>query len=193
MILPDYLSAFPRESRTLFGLTMDDTDLAMGRGDWLFIDYVLSRNKTLNRAVELGTFRGLTSLYLGICMALRGGGVTTIDRVGIVPNEVFGAWNYFHYPYIEFEQHDVIKDVEGVSRLITPKTLLVCDNGEKDTEAKLYAPYIQKDAIMMVHDKDLEYDSEVLLSDMERLGLSEDYKIEGEALKSSFMVFRRIE
>lgn len=176
-----------KDHRSLFGLTMDDVTISQTRGDYLFLDYILAKNRQISKVVELGTFRGLTTFYCGICMGFRGGEVETIDlpNVGQLDNDIYYLWpNNIHQ-----HEFNVLKQVAEIAALINNRTLLICDNGDKFIEADLYAPYIQKGSIMLIHDCNMEWDSTSMRALMRRHGLTELNEGKAEFMGSLYLAF----
>lgn len=184
MTLPDYLSG-SKTDRSIFGLTMWQMTIAQSRADYLMLDYVLSQHQEINLVVELGTFRGLTSLYLGIAMALRNGWVITFDKstAGQLDQKIAKLWTENVNQYFL----DALNDVEGVSQFFRSGMLLLCDNGDKAAEAKLYAPWLPDNSLIMVHDRGIEFDEAELEAELK---LERIYQDMAELLGSSYMVFR---
>lgn len=177
------------KDRFIFGLTMADLSILHTRGDYLFLDYVLSQHKAIDRGVELGTFRGLTTLYVAICMGLRNGNVVTIDLPGVgqLDQRVLAMWP----GNVERLELDVFEQVGQVASYITNRTLLICDDGHKLTEARLYAPYIQDNSVMMIHDRGVEWQADTMIKQMMEAGLHEIHDDFGERMGSTYMVFKR--
>ncbi len=87
--------------------------------------------------------------------------------------------------------HDDIKEVSAVSDYITDHTLLLCDGGNKQAEANLYASYIKKNSLMMVHDRDTEYNSRVLVEELSLKGLTVMYEQQVKVLLARYTTFAR--
>ena len=47
---------------------------------------------------------------------------------------------------------NIFLNIEFIGSLITPKTLVLCDNGNKPEEVRLLRPYLKKDCVIMAHD-----------------------------------------
>jgi hypothetical protein len=178
-----YLSG-PHSERTIFGLTTDQMTISQRRADYLMLDYVLARHQEIKRVVELGTFRGLTTLFLGVCMALRGGDVITVDlpRIGQINKKVKSVWP----DNVTRVKLDALKQADQISPFFQPEMLLICDNGDKYTEAKLYAPLLPDNSLMMVHDRQTEFNEAQLVSELD---LSCVYYDMVELLDSGYLVF----
>jgi len=168
---------------------MDDLNILHTRGDYLFLDYVLAQHKAINQVVELGTFRGLTTLYLATCMGLRNGSVVTMDLPGVgqLDQRVLAMWPN----NIKRLELNVLEEVDRIASYITSQTLLICDDGHKFTEARLYAPYIRGAAIMLVHDCGKEWRVDEMAQQMTKAGLHEIHSGLGKQMNSTYMVFKR--
>ena len=64
-------------SRGLFGVPFERN--AFGWGDVQLLNWILASRRDVVRVCEFGTYTGVTSLYLGMAMAIRGGKVDTYD------------------------------------------------------------------------------------------------------------------
>lgn len=135
--------------RTMFG----DWRTGMGRGDTLYIDYVLSQYTHLTDVVELGTMCGLTTCYLGVATALRGGRVYSYDIVDLVPPEVRKAASGLPIEYrIGSCLNPGVASEEIKSLVNNGHTLLFCDNGNKEREIEIYASYVGSGSVLIAHD-----------------------------------------
>lgn len=139
-------------ANTAFGVARS----GCGKGDYLFLDYLFYSFPQLRLAVELGTFRGLTTLWLGVAMQLRGGHVTTFDIADVRDADIVAAWP----ANITFRREDVLADnpnVVGQFGLVGPPgVLLFCDNGDKVREVALYARHLRSGSVLLVHDWETE-------------------------------------
>lgn len=137
------------ELRTVFGTW----ETALSRGDFLYLDYVLYGHQYLTNAIELGTMHGLTTIYLGVAMALRDGSVVSYDIKELKPAKIHNVAK--NLP-IKFPHADVLNDlltIEIIRRLISnDHTLLFCDNGNKEREVELYARYLGQFSVLLAHD-----------------------------------------
>lgn len=148
--LMQYLNLWgDNELRTVFGTW----ETALSRGDFLYLDYVLYNHQHLTSVMELGTLHGITTIYLGVAMALRSGSVISYDIQEFKPAKVHNVVK--HLP-IKFPHADVLNDpltTEIIRALISNvHTLLFCDNGNKEREVELYAPYLGQGSVLLVHD-----------------------------------------
>ena len=155
----------------------------LSRGDVLFIEYVLGHNPQYTNGVELGTASGLTSLYWGLAMHLRGGKFHTFDIIDHRSQAIKDAWgtNMVHYTA------DVLGSVnQDVVNLISmSNTLAFIDNGDKAKEVNVYAPHIQVGCGFIVHDWGTEVFEHLVIDTLQRCGFQRQYEDIGEMLRCS--------
>ena len=144
-----YLDLHGSEVRSVFGAW----NTGLGHGDFLYLDYVLFNNKHIKNAIELGTMHGLTTLYLGVAMALRGGWASSYDIVDLKPEHITKVCRWLP---ITFRLGDVLNSVviqaEVSSELQDSATMLFCDDGNKAREVELYAPKMVTGSVLLAHD-----------------------------------------
>jgi len=51
-----------------------------------------------------------------------------------------------------FCQMDIFSNIETIAGLIKPKTLILCDNGNKIKEVRSFGPQLRSDCVIMAHD-----------------------------------------
>ena len=143
--LQHYLNLHNTMARTMLGV--DCT--AMGHGDYLYLDFVLFHHPHIVHAVELGTQYGLTAIYLGMAMRLRGGDLATFDITDQRTPAPKLAW----LPNMDFFLEDVLTDNERVKSLVARENVaLLVDNGNKERETELYARLLGKHGVIFIHD-----------------------------------------
>jgi len=144
-----FLSKPRRKFRSMMGLKSNM--VGVGRGDMLFLEHMIASMEQVSVIVELGTFGGVTSMFLGMAARLRGVPFCTFDIQDVRVPEVKSAWlNDMMY----FYQTDILsKPSEYVTQLISnPYTFLFVDNGDKEKEANMYASYCGPNTVMVIHD-----------------------------------------
>lgn len=101
--------------------------------------------------IELGTDAGGLAAFFADIVAPWGGLVYTYDiHRKFNPLLLGGAW-----PNIIFEEVDVLNNPGKVWARIAESegpVLLYCDNGHKEKELELYAPWIEPGSVIGVHD-----------------------------------------
>lgn len=154
-----YLNLHGSQVRSVFGTW----NTGLGRGDFLYLDYVLLNNPVPCNFLELGTGHGLSTCYLGVVAALRHGWVVTYDIQDLIPPHIRSVMNMLE---IEPLLGDILENTEsigGVRMFIknSEKGLcLFCDNGNKEKEIELYAPYLKQGDVLLVHDWGTEVHAE---------------------------------
>lgn len=147
--LRTYLDLHGSQTRSVFGAW----NTGLGHGDFLYLDYILYDNNQLSSAVELGTMHGLTTLYIAVAMLLRSGSTFSYDIKSLVPDHIGEVAERLNIHFLQGDILDDPKMIEMVRVMIhNPYTLLFCDNGNKEREMKLYAPYLEPGSVMLVHD-----------------------------------------
>jgi len=156
--LMTYLNLHGSETRTIFGTW----NTGLGRGDFLYLDYVLHEHPVPN-FLELGSMHGLTTCYLGVVAALRRGWVITYDIQDLIPPHIRLVMNMLE---IEPLLGDILEDTASIGEVRmfiknSAKGLcLFCDNGNKEKEVELYAPYLKQGDVLLVHDWGTEVHAE---------------------------------
>ena len=146
--LNTYLNLHGSQTRTVFGTW----NTGLGRGDFLYLDYVLHEKESVKNIIELGSMHGLTTVYLGVVSALRDGVTVSYDIQNLVPTHIRGVVNRLP---IYFKTGDVLYDdlvwSEILSELRLPDLMLFCDNGNKELEIARYAKHLKSGDVLMVH------------------------------------------
>ena len=155
---------------------------SVGRGDLLFLDFVLCKYPDAKNIVEFGTGSGLTTYWLGLAMRLRGGSyVHSYDHQP--PKEAFvQAWP----SSVLFHQKDLLAKYYPTMRLMTrgEHTLTIFDNGNKRKEVAMYA----KDCdLFLVHDWPSEFGPADVPSTHRVI-----YQEEAEAMCSVYRLLERV-
>ena len=72
---------------------------------------------------------------------------------------------------------NIFLNIDFIGSLVTPKTLILCDNGNKPGEVRLLTPYLKDDCVIMAHDYTETkesyhiYAGEIIWDDVKDLGL----------------------
>ena len=112
---------------------------------WLW-ERLLNRD-SYKGIIEIGTWQGGFSTYLSLQTTIRGMDFITFDS--IVPD----------LPPAEFRRCDVFIEhayVEAVIESYSP-VVLFCDGGNKPREAKMFAPFLGPEDLLVVHDWGTEF------------------------------------
>ena len=147
----------------------------MSKSDYVMLDFVFAAHAEAANIVEFGTALGVTSLYLGMVARMRGGELVTYDYLNSLAGwatdcripSVRKAW----LDNMHFKQDDLLatrqacktrgpEELAGtcvpcsadVARDVAGADVFLVDNGDKIREASLYAKYLRRGAVIMVHD-----------------------------------------
>ncbi len=147
--LATYLNLHGSQTRTIFGTW----NTGLGRGDFLYLDYVLHNYANISRFLELGTMHGLTTVYLGVTSAIRSGSTISWDIVDLIPPHIRSVASMLP---IAYNIGDVLHDNSVIVRIRhavqEEHVMLFCDNGDKEKEIGLYAAWLRQGNVLMVHD-----------------------------------------
>ena len=184
-----YLLAAP--GRHTFGMTDVDN---FGHGDRIFLDLVFARHPELRHAVEFGTYKGETALFLGMVTRTRGGALTTFDIEDHRRPEVRRGW----LDNMHFAREDLLTapNAAVIAALTDPATspkLVLIDNGDKLREAKMYARHIPVGSGFAVHDWDQEISAASLAPTVEEFGFEERLTPLALTLNSNLRFFLRVD
>lgn len=136
-----------------------------------FIDQVI-RDSNVKRIVELGTYKGALSLYLGVCGKQNGLPVYTLDTE---PSMSTNTMSTLQALGVFFFRVNVFGDVGKVciKSLISDEPIyLICDNGNKVAELAIYGAMLPAGSMVSVHD----WTHEVHPEEVE--GIVEDLKLQ---------------
>ena len=123
--------------------------------------------------VELGTYYGGFAAYLADMSAEWGGHVYTFDKEK--QDTVDKVLKYCNNA--TFIEGNILSSVNSdiVDIISRSNAMLYCDNGNKNLELEMYAPYMKKGSIVGVHDYGTECDPEIAEPLMKRLGFKQFY------------------
>mmetsp|Transcript_55464 Transcript_55464/g.109964 ORF Transcript_55464/g.109964 Transcript_55464/m.109964 type:complete len:404 (+) Transcript_55464:166-1377(+) len=199
-------------NRGMFGV--DYSMQQFGMGDRSMLDWVLDKHRSAfvshPNIVEMGTFGGVTALYLGMAAGLRGGRLDTFDvgdfrSVAVVknwlPNMKFHLGNANLLP--EYSPSGVLVSNQGDSSELTVATgdvaaelirecsLVLVDHADRLWFTRvIVAPNLRRGAVIVVHDfppggtTEEQWDHELGL-----LGLSRRYASVQGAFESRLATF----
>jgi hypothetical protein len=183
-----YLLAAP--GRHAFGMTGVDN---FGHGDRIFLDAVLARHPELRHAVEFGTYKGETSLFLGMVMRTRGGALTTFDIEDHRRPEVRRGWlDNMHFVRADILTRPSAAVIAALADPATLPKLVLVDNGDKLREAQMYARHIPVGSGFAVHDWDQEISAASLAPTVAAHGFEERLTPLALALNSNLRFFLRV-
>jgi hypothetical protein len=141
----------------------------MSKADYIILDFVFGAHQEAANILEFGTALGVTSLYLGMVARMRGGQLVTYDYLDTDCRSasVKKGW----LDNMHFKQDDLLatraacktrgpEELAGtcvpcsasVARDVAGADVFLVDNGEKIREASLYAKYLRRGGVIMVHD-----------------------------------------
>ena len=178
-----------RNERSMFGISSRQTSILITHADWIFIDRVLAARQDWKNVVELGTWYGITTLYLGMCCLLRGGFCHTFDVRDARLEYVVSVWP----DNIHFYRTGVLSETNReVVRLISrPNTLVFFDNGDKRAEVNIYSKHIPWGGGFIVHDFPGEWEYKHIAYAVESNGFTPFMELEAIALGTSCRCFVR--
>ena len=144
--------------RGIFGI--DGNDVSWGHADRLLFELVMARHD-FSSVVEFGTWKGVTSLYLGVTAAIRGILFWTFDIRDFRMDTVKKAW----LNNMTFKETDLLTETpnqEVVNAISGDRTLLIVDNGNKELETEKYGSFLKSGSAMIIHDWRTEVRPEVI-------------------------------
>lgn len=126
------------------------------------------------RVVELGVGAGALSLYLGLLCHQRGAKFYSYDTL-IPKGADTKVWRWLQGTgTLSYGRGDIFsKDLSAqICSLVADsgRTLLYCDDGDKEKEARKFAPRLKRGDILGCHDWDYEYSGERLTASLGAMG-----------------------
>jgi len=204
-------------SRGMFGV--DYSMQQFGHGDRILLDFVLDKHRAaIANITELGTFGGVTALYLGMAALLRGGYLDTFDIVDDRSETIKSTWltnMIFHLgnankaassPPAIAESNGLGSTGGGRSSVAraTPTStgkaavesirkagLVLIDHADRlEFVRKFAAPNLQPGGVILVHDFPPEYTTEEMWEEALRpFGIVRRYREIQSAYSSCLAVF----
>jgi hypothetical protein len=172
--------------RSLFG----QRNLArINQGDILYLDYVLGRYKKWRTCTELGTGEGLLTLWLGIVFDLRGGDVYSFDNRA--PRQFFVTQSW--PKSVHFHQANLLgrRANKHAVQAVSTSDFVVFDNGDKASEARIYAPSMKVGAGFAIHDWGSEVNMTSIRKTVEKCSFEAVGHEAARMFKSRFRLFIR--
>ncbi len=167
-----------------------------GHGDRILLDFVLSRHRAdVRNIAEFGTGGGITSFYLGVAAALRGGTLDTFDVVDARAADVLKVW----LPSMRFHKADLAGAVanDAVDAAIRAASVVLVDHVDRLEFCRdVVAPRLQRRGLLLVHDFTPHAGPgptthEAWAAALGPLGFSRFYRDYGDTFWSSLAVFAR--
>ena len=118
------------------------------------ISRVLDEYPYVKRIIELGTYTGSLSIYLGLEGIRLSAPVYTFD---IKRQFTSATACIFNSLQIEFTEMDVFEKRETLFELFDEPIFLLCDGGNKANEFIMSVPKLQSGSIVAVHDYNVEF------------------------------------
>jgi predicted O-methyltransferase YrrM len=118
------------------------------------ISRVLTLNSHIKRIIEIGTYTGSLSIYLGLEGIRIGTPVYTFDikrQHNQITNCIFNSLG------IEFNEMDVFAHREQLFELFDEPLFILCDGGIKSSEFAMVVPKLKSGSIVCVHDYSTEF------------------------------------
>jgi hypothetical protein len=159
--------------------------------DRMFLDFVLTNHPEFRHLVELGTYRGETSLVLGVIARTRGGTLTTFDIADFRRPEVLRAW----LPEMTFRQEDILSALNPnlTAALSGVAKFGLFDNGKKVQEVNMYASSLAVGSAFVVHDWDQEVNYAAIEETIVKHGFQPRYNDFAEEMNSHLRFFIRVQ
>lgn len=109
------------------------------------------RIEKFDRIIELGTGNGGLTLFLGLYCLFSDCELYSFDQEDKRADKIKSLLKRLP---VKFYQRDIWKSADFISALIeeNKKTLLLCDNGNKNREFKTYSDCLKPDDFIMIHD-----------------------------------------
>jgi hypothetical protein len=123
------------------GCTFLGVNCSQSWADFLFWERLLNARPGLRSIVELGTGEGGFSRYLSIQADARALLFSTFDHIHMDDQSAPG-----------FQRLDIFAEPNQVRACFVEPTVLFCDNGDKPREVNTFAPSLQPESLVVVHD-----------------------------------------
>lgn len=129
---------------------VDYTTQEFGHGDRVFLDFILSRHRDdVRDIVEFGSGGGITSLYLGMAAAIRGGTLETFDVVDARSDGARRAW----LPNMIQHVGDASVPTQTTRAAVRRADLVLVDHANRlNFTRDAVVPHLKQRGIVLVHD-----------------------------------------
>ena len=134
------------------GIRISQNDNAIPTFDRMFKELEFN-NTPIKRIIELGTFHGGLSVFLGIYCFMKNIPFITYDIKPFV-HELSKVNNLFKSLNIDYRIKNINDSFEEIKNEIEKDgvTLLLCDGGDKVNEFNTFSNYLKTNDIIMAHD-----------------------------------------
>ena len=137
------------------------------------LELVFNANPDIKRVVELGTGEGGFTIFLAVHMSMRGGEVITFDvdhnKMPTPTRKLLKALQVRAVVANVFAE-ETVNEIRGLLSSAERK-LLICDNGDKEREFEVYAPFVRPGDLILVDDWRTEVRPEHLQPIMDAQGI----------------------
>jgi hypothetical protein len=189
-------------SRGMFGV--DYSMQQFGHGDHMMLDWVLDKHRDASpHMVELGTFGGITALYLGMASRLRGGDLDTFDinddrspqvKLAWLPNMMFhlGDVNAIMAVNAAHVQKSYSSSTsQQAIEVIKRAGIVLVDHADRlNFTIKVVAPNLRRDAVILVHDFPPEFTTQEIWEDsLSTMGIVRRYSQIQHSFRSCLATF----
>jgi hypothetical protein len=193
---PDICSTLTLVSRCKFNHLLGNdfkTTSQIGWGDIIMLDFAFTAHPRIKNIAELGSFKGITSLYLAALANMRGGSFSAFDIQDRRAPGTVAAWNRMgnmKYNIADLLRTPIQQNI--LDGLAVPDTLYFFDNGKKIYEVNTYLKYIAvNNSPFCTHDWDNEISLHHIQAELQRNDYVEFAKEHAEVLGSHVRCFHK--
>lgn len=158
--------------RHFLGNDYDDSP-QFGWGDVMMMDFAFSAHLNVKNFVEMGTFRGISSLFFGTLANLRGGQFVSFDISDHRDSRTRQAWeNTSNMKFVVADLLNPNIDSRVMETLVMPNTFYFFDNGDKPKETRYFLKHIAANkSPFCTHD----WGYEITINDIQAVLTENDY------------------
>ena len=146
--IPEELIKLTDEERETLKFQLFGQRMSQAKGILDVFSHFLGQEQ-FDLIVELGTGRGTLSSFLGLYRILTSTNMHTFD-VNVYPNERALKDLGIVVHTEDIFSTSTVKDL--IQNNLSPKILLICDNGDKIRELNTFSPYLKSGDFVMAHD-----------------------------------------